>query len=104
MSTQEASRRPSQVPPPFGRLAKKPRSPGGVSLLDDGSARSYPYEYFRRCASPASRVQAYSALSNDFDSNGVRNEREETNAAGVLKGSVSTLVAAANVMAAETRQ
>ena len=42
MSTQEASRRPSQVPPPFGRLAKKPRSPGGVSLLGDGSAKSYP--------------------------------------------------------------
>jgi hypothetical protein len=27
---------------PLGRLAKKPRSPGGVSLLGDGSAKSYP--------------------------------------------------------------
>ena len=56
---------------------------------------------------PASQVRGFlltAALIGDFDIHGARNEREETNAAGVPKGGVTTLVAVANAMAAETRQ
>ena len=52
-SPQEASRRPSPAPRPFGRLAKKPRSPGGVSLFGNGTAAPIDGPRSSRTQSPS---------------------------------------------------
>src|SRR6202011_443008 len=86
-STQEASRRPSPAPRPFGRLAKKPRSPGGGSLFGHGTAATIGGPRSTGSQSPsasASRTFPGAPDMTDFDLIGRPPESASTRAAGFV--------------------
>jgi hypothetical protein len=90
----------------------EPMAPGAIEAIDGDTIRAHGVVFqlherrrvfvHPRCAISGklatklrrsrSGVLLTAPLSSDFDSNGARNEREETNAAGVLKGECQRLL------------